>query len=207
MALRLIPVSLLLLCFTYPFSSILQLGFIRYLFRGLNIMSTTCSICGSSQTRILDGLMYCATCGTQIFDFREVEADEEGLVIGSAKVRTQKSREVRDKSKASTSGPDLSTSSRKRRKGERLEGYRSSVHTSGRTSELQRDYTVKYREHAPAYLRSIGLRISTFTELLAKGAAMISHEKAVPSDFCVGYSPLFFAFTMFLNDATAHRFL
>ncbi|KAK5983235.1 hypothetical protein GCK32_009208, partial [Trichostrongylus colubriformis] len=146
-------------------------------------MSTTCSICGSSQTRILDGLMYCATCGTQIFDFREVEADEEGLVIGSAKVRTQKSREVRDKSKASTSGPDLSTSSRKRRKGERLEGYRSSVHTSGRTSELQRDYTVKYREHAPAYLRSIGLRISTFTELLAKGAAMISHEKAVPSDF------------------------
>ncbi|KAK6039171.1 hypothetical protein COOONC_23324, partial [Cooperia oncophora] len=79
--------------------------------------SKTCSICGSTQTTIMDGLMYCATCGTQIFDFREVEADDDGIVCGTAKVRTKKSRELLDKSKASTSGEDLSTSSgRKRRK-------------------------------------------------------------------------------------------
>ncbi|KAK6010382.1 hypothetical protein OSTOST_24592 [Ostertagia ostertagi] len=146
--------------------------------------SSSCSICGSTQTTILDGLMYCASCGTQIFDFREVEADEEGLVAGSARVKTKKSHEVRDKSKTSSSGPHLSTSSgHKRRKGEKLEGYCSTPSTSTNRSELAKDYTTG-RNYAPAYLRTIGRRISTFTKILAKGAAMISQEQAVPSGFC-----------------------
>nr|CDJ86937.1 Protein F23H11.2 [Haemonchus contortus] len=146
--------------------------------------SNSCSICGSTETRVLDGLMYCASCGTQIFDFREVEEDEEGLVIGSARVKTKKSREVSDQPKATSSGSLLLTSSsRKRRKGEKLESYRPVAGTSSASSELRKDYT-SGRYHAPAYLRTIGTRISTFTKMLAKGAAMISEEKAVPSGFC-----------------------
>ncbi|VDO56514.1 unnamed protein product [Haemonchus placei] len=50
-------------------------------------------------------------------DFREVEEDEEGLVIGSARVKTKKSREVSGEPKATSSGSLLLTSSnRKRRK-------------------------------------------------------------------------------------------
>ncbi|KAK6039170.1 hypothetical protein COOONC_23325, partial [Cooperia oncophora] len=113
--------------------------------------SKTCSICGSTQTTIMDGLMYCATCGTQIFDFREVEADDDGIVCGTAK-------------------------------GEVLEGYRSERSSTAKSSELAKDYTTG-KTHAPAYLRTIGVRISTFTKMLAKGAAMISEDKAVPRGF------------------------
>ncbi|KAJ1357599.1 hypothetical protein KIN20_015777 [Parelaphostrongylus tenuis] len=49
--------------------------------------SASCSVCSSTQTKIIDGLMYCALCGTQIFDYRELEADDNDVVSRHTKIR------------------------------------------------------------------------------------------------------------------------
>ncbi|EYC42603.1 hypothetical protein Y032_0525g2926 [Ancylostoma ceylanicum] len=137
----------------------------------------------------MDGLMYCEVCGTQIFDFREVEADEDQLVGGFGKIRTKKVREQVDKSLGKTDFVALGLSTAvagKKRKGEAL---RSLAPTKGtrevehdKPSKLSKDIT-SGREHAPSYLRCVGTRLSAFTKILAKGVTQIRRDSAVPDGF------------------------
>ncbi|KIH46794.1 hypothetical protein ANCDUO_23149, partial [Ancylostoma duodenale] len=98
--------------------------------------SSGCTVCGSKQTKIIDGLMYCE-------DFREVEADEDQFVSGFGKIRTKKVREEVDKSLGKTDFVALGLSTaapRKKRKGEALwshaqtKGSREAEH--GKSSKL-----------------------------------------------------------------------
>ncbi|KIH54538.1 hypothetical protein ANCDUO_15315, partial [Ancylostoma duodenale] len=151
--------------------------------------SSGCTVCGSKQTKIMDGLMYCEVCGTQIFDFREVEADEDQFVSGFGKIRTKKVREEVDKSLGKTDFVALGLSTAaagKKRKGEAL---RSQAQTKGlreaeheKSSKLSKDIT-SGREHAPSYLRCVGTRLTAFTKILAKGVTQIKRDSAVPEGF------------------------
>ncbi|VDL81497.1 unnamed protein product [Nippostrongylus brasiliensis] len=139
---------------------------------------SSCNVCGSSQTKVLDGLMYCDVCGTQIFDFREIEAEDESAVRNIARISKKKIRGDHDKSRADieldTATLGLTTAhlkKSKRRKGEGLEEtlrFSSRVERPKQSCELISDYK-SARDHAPVYLRRIGTRLSTFTKMLAKG--------------------------------------
>ncbi|VDL80554.1 unnamed protein product [Nippostrongylus brasiliensis] len=140
---------------------------------------SSCNVCGSSQTKVLDGLMYCDVCGTQIFDFREIEAEDENAVRNIARISKKKIRGDHDKSRADieldTATLGLTTAhlkKSKRRKGEGLEEtlrFSSRVERPKQSCELISDYKTA-RDHAPVYLRRIGTRLSTFTKMLAKGS-------------------------------------
>uniref|UniRef100_A0A158P5W1 TATA box-binding protein-associated factor RNA polymerase I subunit B n=1 Tax=Angiostrongylus cantonensis TaxID=6313 RepID=A0A158P5W1_ANGCA len=147
--------------------------------------SSTCSVCGSIRTEIIDGLMYCAVCGTQIFDYRELEADDDRVVIGRAKIAKRKDavQRSRDEGNLESAMLGLSTTSvRKRRKGEELQCYleSSAIKDSKDSSEILKDITTG-QSHAPSYLKSVGRRLCTFTKMLAKGVAAIRRETAIPN--------------------------
>ncbi|WKX89260.1 hypothetical protein Q1695_008703 [Nippostrongylus brasiliensis] len=153
---------------------------------------SSCNVCGSSQTKVLDGLMYCDVCGTQIFDFREIEAEDESAVRNIARISKKKIRGDHDKSRADieldTATLGLTTAHSKKSKRRKGEGLEETLRFSSRgerpkqSCELISDYKTA-RDHAPVYLRRIGTRLSTFTKMLAKGVALMKQDTAIPNCF------------------------
>ncbi|VDM60792.1 unnamed protein product [Angiostrongylus costaricensis] len=154
--------------------------------------SSSCSVCGSVETEIIDGLMYCAVCGTQIFDYRELEADDDRVVIGRAKIAKRKDadRPIRSEGNLESAVLGLSTTNvRKRRKGEELECYLESSATkdSKDSSEILKDITTG-QAHAPTYLKSVGRRLCAFTKMLAKGGHVFALYQRYLSACNVAYT-------------------
>ncbi|KJH52440.1 hypothetical protein DICVIV_01417 [Dictyocaulus viviparus] len=159
------------------------------------LSSSSCSVCGSKQTNVVDGLMYCDICGTQIFTYCELEADDDGIVVPRARIAKHKTINLPSPSneKSDEAAPDLSTPrAPKKRKmsfihflGEilksNIEGYMEHDDLDV-PSEILNDVT-SGRSHVPSYLGRIGIRISTFTKILAKGVVMILKDGDVPSVF------------------------
>uniref|UniRef100_A0A1I7WIH1 TATA box-binding protein-associated factor RNA polymerase I subunit B n=1 Tax=Heterorhabditis bacteriophora TaxID=37862 RepID=A0A1I7WIH1_HETBA len=147
----------------------------------------SCNICGSQETTIIDGLMYCVVCSTQITNFRELEADDDVAVSSRSRIRTKKVREELDKSAKEIDYVAMGLETpmaRKRRKGD----FISSKQTNQKeiftpAYEALRNDGCPGREHAPFYLRNIGSRLTSFTTMLAKCVSTLRLEADFPDGF------------------------
>ncbi|VDN34232.1 unnamed protein product, partial [Cylicostephanus goldi] len=129
--------------------------------------SSSCPVCGTNQSKVVDGLLYCE-------DYREVEEDEDQVVAGIGKIRTKRVKQVQDKSMAKTDfGDDL----------HQLSLSTSTMMGEGIKTSRQRKDIASGREHAPSYLRRVGTRLAAFTKILAKCVAWIRRDFAIPEAF------------------------
>ncbi|CAJ0596067.1 unnamed protein product [Cylicocyclus nassatus] len=153
--------------------------------------SSSCPVCGSNQSKVVDGLMYCEICGTHLFDYREVEEDEDQVVAGIGRIKTKRVKQVQDKSMAKTDFVALGmataqTAKPKKRKGDDLHQLSLSTSTivgEGIKASRQRKDIGSGREHAPSYLRRVGTRLAAFTKILAKCVAWIRRDPTIPESF------------------------
>ncbi|VDM76214.1 unnamed protein product [Strongylus vulgaris] len=147
--------------------------------------SSACTVCGSTHSKVVDGLMYCE-------DFREVEEDEDQAATGFERIKTKKVKKIQDKSIAKSDvALGLATgqaTTSKKRKGDDLRHLylpKDVRDEKQKASRLRKDITTG-REHAPSYLRSVGKRLAAFTKILAKGVAWLKQDPAIPENLTVG---------------------
>ncbi|VDN02915.1 unnamed protein product [Thelazia callipaeda] len=118
-------------------------------------MAECCGSCGSTDFSIADGYFYCSLCNTQSQALREFDHEDEGVLANAlgTRVRTGKKKQAVGRKK---------------------------VLLEEKTSNFDRSLPALRHKDFPEFLGFCGLRLATFTKLLARFSTILIHDFDVP---------------------------